>query len=129
MAQAPGILSELHPYSNLAIARYDPSHSYLATARMAQPTIKGDPCSLASLTLLPFLPSCSYSCSLAPMLSLSYSSFPSSLHVAMASLCFSTLPLSLPFYNKHLKTMDCLCSSEPTMLEQWSKFPSKELHI
>jgi hypothetical protein len=46
--------------------------------------------------------------------SLSLSAFPSpSLHVAIAALYFSTRLLSLPFYNKCLKTMDCLFSSGP----------------
>ena len=48
----------------------------------------------------------------------------------MATLCFSILSLDLPFYNKCLKTVDCLFSSVPAaVLEQWSKFPSKEPHI
>ena len=64
------------------------------------------PLSLASLT------SCSYSCSLPP-----------SLHMARASLCYSTLSLSLPFYNKGLKATDCLISSGNAVLEQWSKSP------
>jgi hypothetical protein len=34
--------------------------------------------------------------------------------------------LSLPFYNKHLKTMCFLFSSGSAMLEQWSRSPSKE---
>ena len=42
---------------------------------------------------------------------------------ASTSLLFS---LSLPFYNKVLKTMDCLFSLGYAMLEQWSKSPSKE---
>ena len=50
--------------------------------------------------------------------------FPS-LHVVIASLYFSTLSLSLPFYNKHLKTMDCLFSSGSAMLEQWSRSSSR----
>ena len=45
----------------------------------------------------------------------------------MAALYFSTLSLSLPFYNKLLKTMDCLFSS--TMLEQWNRSSSRELYV
>jgi hypothetical protein len=41
--------------------------------------------------------------------------------MAMATLYFPNLSLSLPFYNKHLKTMDCLFSLGSTMLEQWIK--------
>jgi hypothetical protein len=64
--------------------------------------------------------------SLALLLPLSLHSFPFPLHVAMVSLYFPTLFLSMPFYNKRLKTMVCLFSSGSTVLEQWSRSPSKE---
>jgi hypothetical protein len=38
--------------------------------------------------------------------------------MAMATLCFSTLSLCLLFYNKRLRTMDCLYSLGPAVLEQ-----------
>jgi hypothetical protein len=54
--------------------------------------------------------------------------FPS-FYLAKAALCFSTLSFSLPFYNELSNTMDCLFSSGSTTLEQWTRFPSKELCI
>lgn len=42
---------------------------------------------------------------------------------ASASLLF----FSLPFYNNHLKTMDCFFLSEPAILEQWGKSSLNEL--
>jgi hypothetical protein len=65
--------------------------------------------------LFPVLP---FSLSSLPPLALS-SLLPLSPHMAMTSL-FSTLSLSLLFYNKCLKTTDCLISSGPTVLERWS---------
>jgi hypothetical protein len=47
----------------------------------------------------------------------------------MANFYFSDLSLSLPFYNKGLKTMNCLFSSGSAMLVQWSRSSSKELHV
>jgi hypothetical protein len=44
--------------------------------------------------------------------------------MAMVGLYFSTLSLSLPFYNKHLKTMDCLFLSVSPLLEHWKKSSS-----
>jgi hypothetical protein len=46
--------------------------------------------------------------------------------MAMADLYFSTLSLSLLFYNKCLKAMNCLFLSGSAMLEQWSRSSSKE---
>jgi hypothetical protein len=51
------------------------------------------------------------------------------LHMAMAGFYFLTLSLSLPFYNKYLKTMDCLFLLGFPMLEQWSRSSSKEAHL
>jgi hypothetical protein len=46
----------------------------------------------------------------------------------MAGLYLSILSLSLPFYKIILKTMDCLFSSGPAVLEQWSRSsPNKQL--
>ena len=50
-----------------------------------------------------------------------------SLHVVITCPGFATLSLSLPFYNKCLKTMNCLFSLGPAVLEQWSRSSSKEL--
>jgi hypothetical protein len=58
------------------------------------------------------------SCPLSPSLSI----FPSPyFHMAMASLYFPILSLSLPFYNKCLKTIECLFSTGSYVLEQWSR--------
>jgi hypothetical protein len=86
MPQVSGILSGLHPHSYLATSRYAPPHSYLA----------GRPGPLLKGLLAPS--SLSYSClSLLP-LAPPLSEFPSpSLHMAMASLYFSTVSISLPF--------------------------------
>jgi hypothetical protein len=94
--------------------------SCLATARQAWPTIKGAACPLLLLLLLPSR--LLLSCPISPPLS---AFCLPSLHVAMASLYFPTLSLSLPFYNKRLKTMDYLFSWGSAVLEQWSRFPSK----
>jgi hypothetical protein len=77
------------------------------------------PCSLASLTLLL---SCSYSCSLAPL------PFPL-LYMWPWLASPSPHSLSLTLYNKRLKTMDCLFSSGPAVLEQWSRSSPNELRI
>jgi hypothetical protein len=78
-----------------------------------------------SLTLLLLL---SYSCLFLPFTpSLCIPS--SLLHGAMAGLYFPTLCLSLPFYNKHLKTMNCLFSFGLAVLEQWSRSSFYEPHI
>ena len=66
---------------------------------------------LLLLSYSPLSPSCS-------------TSLHSSLHMTMVSLDFSTLSLSLPFYNKYLKTMGCHLSLVSAVLEQWSRFPS-----
>ena len=68
MSQAPGIQSGLH------------THSYLARARMAQPTIKGATCTLLSLL---------------PLTLTSRSPAPPHPHMTMASPYFPTLSLSL----------------------------------
>jgi hypothetical protein len=47
----------------------------------------------------------------------------------MAGLFYPTLSLSLPFYNKHLKIMDFLFSWGSTVLEQWRRSSSNELHF
>jgi hypothetical protein len=60
------------------------------------------------------------------LLPLSLSLLPS-LHLAMAAL-YSSILLSLTFYNKYLENMDRLFSSGSAELEQW-RFSSKELHI
>jgi hypothetical protein len=44
--------------------------------------------------------------------------------MAMTDPYFSTLSLSLPFYNKGLKAMDFLFSPKPAVLEQWSRSSS-----
>lgn len=75
-----------------------------------------------SLTLLFLL---SYSCLLLPCPLSLHIPFPPSLHMAMASLYFHTLSLSLPFYNKCLKTI-CPFSSGSTVLEQRCRSSSKE---
>ena len=69
---------------------------------------------------LPYLLfSCSY---LAFLLPFSVPSLPpTSLHMAMASLYFPTLFLSLSFYNEHLKNMDSLFSLGFALVEQWSR--------
>ena len=73
---------------------------------------------LSLFKLLPFLLS-----SLTLLLSLS---LPPSLHVAwLASLPLSTFSFSLPFYNKALKP-DCLCSSRPSVIEQWDRLSPNE---
>ena len=85
---------------------YAPPHSYLATVRFA-PSFLSYSLNSYSLTF-----------TLAPLFLLTPPSFLLSLHVAMTSLCFSTLSLSLPFYNEHLKTMDLLFSSGSAELER-----------
>jgi hypothetical protein len=47
--------------------------------------------------------------------------------MAMAGLYFPTLSISLAFFNKYLKTIDCLFLLGSTMLEQWNRSSSKEL--
>ena len=66
---------------------------------------------------------------LVPLFPFSPHSLPFPIQVAMAGLYFSTLSLSLSFYNKHLNTMVCLFSLGSSVLEQWSRSPSKELLI
>jgi hypothetical protein len=77
---------------------------------------------------LSLLPSCPYSLTLAshPPAPPPFSPLSTWSWLASTSLLFS---LSLPFYNKCLKTMECLFSLEPTELEKWSRSPSNELHL
>jgi hypothetical protein len=102
MPQAPIIVLGLCP------------HSYLATARCAWPTIKG----AASPSFLPYSLTPAF-LTLVFLLPISPHPLSPSLHIAMAGLYFPTLSLSLPFYSKCLKTMDCLFSSGSTVLEQF----------
>ena len=87
MPQAPGILSELYPYS------------YLATARMAQANTKG-----ASLTLLALLPSYSLALTLAPLLPLSPPSLPPT-------------PTSVPWLDSPSSLSPSLCLSKINALK------------
>ena len=86
--------------------RYASPHSYLATAREAQPPIKEADCPPLSLLLLILLLLLLFLCS--PPLPIPFSLLSTWPWPASTALLFS---LSLPFYNKHLKTMDCLFSS------------------
>jgi hypothetical protein len=47
----------------------------------------------------------------------------------MAELSLHLLSFPLPFYNKALKTIACLCLSRPVMLEQWDRLSPKELFL
>lgn len=99
----------------LKLLVWTPPPQLPGTSTVAHPTKKGAACVLLALLLsylllllpCPFLP---------PFLS----TWP---WLASASLLSPSLCL---FYNKHLKTMDCLFSSGSVVLEQWSRVPSNK---